>query len=279
MAETISPYALTTLDRVKDRLQIAAATTTHDEELTRMINSITDWFERETGNRRFVLTKYANEIYSAYGPRQKRVVTRQAPIYQLNVTGNMTSGSASITGVSDTTGMVVGMPILADNFPSSTVISSISGATVVMSKSATATENTAYFLVSGLTDFQWRAGTPSNPSWQDFLIDQYEVVNDGKAGVIRIYGVIPRLYNNMIRMTYYAGYAVNWANFGDNITHKLPSDITDTAENLVIRRFKRRTIPGKSSESLEGSTVSWNKEIDSEDQAVIDHYRRMPTIF
>lgn len=283
MAEVISPYALTTLQRVKDRIFDSTAGASQpsnfDTVLTRMINSITDWFERECGNRRFVQTTYTNEIYSAYGPSQKRIITRQAPIIFLTVTGNTSNGSTTISAISNTTAMVVGMPIQGDGIQAGTVISTINNTSLVISKAATATGTTTYLQVNGLIKFQWRAGTPSNPAWQDFLVDQYEVVNDGKAGIIRIYGAIPRLYNNMIRATYSAGYPVNWTNAGDNSTHMLPSQITDVVENMVTRRFKRRLLAGKGTEGLEGAQTSWNREIDAEDQDVIDQFRRMPTIF
>lgn len=293
MADNLLPYALTTLARVKDRIfdtnTAASQPSSFDNVLTRMINSCTDWFERETGNRRFVLTLYTNEIYSATGVKQLRVVTRQAPIFFATISGNTTVGSTSITGVSSTTGMVVGMPIAGDNLTTTYVtggnqirnaITAISGSTITVAAAAISTATASYFQVNGLVNFQWRAGTPAtNPSWFNFIPDQYEVVNDGKAGVIRTYGFIPRLRDNMIRITFYAGYAVDWAQAGNGTTHQLPTDISDTVENLVVRRFKRRVLAGKGSEALAGATTSWNSDIDSEDKDVIGHYRRMPTIF
>src|SRR5205085_1934651 len=63
-----------------------------------------------------------------------------------------------------------------------------------------------------ITNFQYRAGTPSNPSWTSFIADQYELVDPRTdpisgtvwypSGEIRVYGVLPRIYNNMIRVSY-----------------------------------------------------------------------------
>lgn len=286
MSETISPYALTTLQRVKDRLfdtNISAQPTSFDTLLTRMINSFSEWFERETGGRELVSRLRSNEIYSMSSPRTKRIVTRQAPIFFLTTTGNTQSGSSSITGVANTTGAVVGMPIMADNIipvgGTPTTITSISGSTIGISRPANTTVTGQVLQINGLVSFQFRAGPPSAPSWTAFIPDQYEVVNDGKAGVIRIYGSLPSIYSNMARLTYYAGYQVNWANAGDNVTHTLPAAISECVENVVVRRFKRRQLAGKTSEGLEGATTSWGKEIEAEDQDVIDQFRRMPTIF
>lgn len=282
MSEIISPNALTTLARVKDRLydtNVNSQPSNFDTVLIRMINSASEWFERECGARKFILTRYTNEIYSAYGADQKRVVLRKAPVFFTVFTGDTTLGSTSVTAVSNTTGMVVGMPFKGDNIPANTTVAGISGSTITLSAAATSAITTGYFQVNGLISLQWRAGTPSTPSWTDFINDQYELVNDGKPGIVRVYGVIPRLYENMIRATYYAGYPVDWANAGNETTHQLPADISNTVENLVVRTFKRRMLAGKSSESLNGANVSWNKEIDDDDRAVIGHYRRMPSIF
>jgi len=142
--------------------------------------------------------------------------------------------------------------------------------------------NTPVFSIS---NFQWRAGTPSNPNWVDFIADQYELVDPRTdpisgltwypSGEVRVYGVLPRLYNNMIRATYVAGYPVDWPNAGNRTTHLLPPDLTNLCENLVVRRFTRRQLAGKSSRGLEGATESWRNEIDAEDLDVIGQYRQL----
>jgi hypothetical protein len=139
--------------------------------------------------------------------------------------------------------------------------------------------------VFSLTSLQWRAGTPSNPSWTDFIADQYELVDPRTdpisgtvwypSGEVRVYGVLPRLYSNMIRATYVAGYPINWANPEDHNTHWLPGDITNVCENLVVRRFKRRQLAGQGSQSLEGATTSWRNSLDQEDLDVLGQYRQL----
>lgn len=277
------PYALTTLQRIKDRLFDVNTTGTQptqfDNVLTRMINGVTDWVERECNGRRFVLTRYTNEIYSASTAKMKRLVLRQAPVTFLTVTGTTTQGSATIASISDTTAMVVGMPIQGDSIPSGATIAAVGNTSITISAAASASNSGAYLQANGIIDFQYRAGPPSNPSWTDFINDQYELVNDGRAGVIRIYGSLPDFYSNMARVTYYAGYPVDWANAGNYTSHKLPMDLSDMVENVVVRRFKRRVLAGMASQGLEGASTSWRDELDSEDLAVIGHHRRAPTIF
>ncbi len=63
---------------------------------------------------------------------------------QINITGNLTTGSATVTGVSSTAGITVGMPIVSfasgQRFPPGTWVEAIpSSSTLVMSNEATAT--------------------------------------------------------------------------------------------------------------------------------------------
>jgi hypothetical protein len=139
--------------------------------------------------------------------------------------------------------------------------------------------------VFSLTSLQWRAGTPTNPNWTDFIPDQFELVDPRTdpisgttwypSGQVRVYGVLPRIYNNMIRATYTAGYPVNWANPEDHNTHWLPGDLTNVCENLVVRRFNRRQLAGKSSDRVGDASTTYRNEIDAEDLDVLGQYRQL----
>lgn len=270
---------MTTLSRVKARLTIADAVTSYDTVLTRMINGCTDWVERETFGRRFLMTLYTNDIYSSAGARQKRITLRQGPVFFLTTYGVITANSTSITGVANTSGVVVGMPILGDNIPALATVAAVSGSTITLSAAASTSASQGYFQINGLITLQWRTGTPSSPGWTSFIRDQFDLRNDGRSGTARLYGVFPKLMDNSVRVTYWAGYLIDWANAGNNTTHTLPSDLSDLVENLVVRRFKRREFAGKTAEALQGAQTTWSKEIDEDDKAVIGHYQRSPGIF
>lgn len=136
--------------------------------------------------------------------------------------------------------------------------------------------------VSALSSFQYRAGTPSNPSWTDFLVDQYELVEPNsngiaQSGMIRIYaGFAPLLYTgiNAIRATYTAGFIISWPDFGDPTKHNLPADLTMLCENMVVRFWKHRESSGKRSESIKDSNVTWNDFVDGFDKDILDRYTR-----
>lgn len=129
--------------------------------------------------------------------------------------------------------------------------------------------------VSSLASLSYRAGTPSSPNWTAFSSDEYELVGDGSAGLVRVYGGLSA-GTNTVRATYTAGYLINWSSAGDASTHTLPADVSEFCDRLVIKAFKRRETAGKSSESYEGSNVTWASSLDDEDKAVIDRYRRIP---
>lgn len=258
-----------------------------DSVIIRLINSVTDYFERECDGRRFFMTTYNNDVYSVSGTKQHYLVLRQAPVFYAVMTGDTTTGSAVITNCFGIEGILPGMPISGDGIvpgpinsgnPVTVTAVDLSAKTVTISNAAVANVTAGNQMVYGIYKLEYRAGTPSTPGWTKFILDQFELIDNGKAGVIRVYGVMPRLYNNMVRASYSAGYLIDWTNAGNGTTHTLPSDISRTIENLVVRWFKRRDSPGKSGETLAGTTINWNKLIDAEDMDVIKHYRRAPII-
>lgn len=130
--------------------------------------------------------------------------------------------------------------------------------------------------VTALTSLSYRAGTPSNPSWTAFGADDYELMGDGKSGLVRVYGGIPRGVNT-VRATYTAGYLIDWDNITDTTKHTLPFDLTDLCERMVVKEFKKRESEGRSAESFEGGSVTWEKLLNDDDKEIVNRYRRAPT--
>ena len=121
-----------------------------------------------------------------------------------------------MTNVTPSVGIMAGMPLYAIQglFPQGTVVLSVNGSTVTMSQPAQVTQTGAVFEISGLINFQWRSGTPDNPSWTDF-IRPIRTRKQGYSGIVRVYGPMPRIYSNMLRATYVAGFPVDWQNAGN----------------------------------------------------------------
>ena len=276
MAEQLLPYALTTLARVKDLMTILSSNTGFDSVLTREINSVSDWIQQET-NRNFLLKKYISEVRTQWGVRQKYITLKNAPVFYKTDIVSVVAGQNTLT-LNDAGGVVAGMPIFGDGIASGSYITNVTGAVITVSVNFNTTSTTAHIFITGILNLQYRAGTPDNPSWTNFLPPQFELVDDGKAGLVRVYGFVSSIYNNTIKSDYWAGYLIDFTNAGNPLKHNLPTDLTRTAENLVIRAFKRREQAGKTSQTLETSTITFDRLIDDLDKQVLASYRRVPTV-
>lgn len=82
MPSVLSPHALTTATRVKERLTISV--TTWDNLFERMINSATDFIERMAGGRRFLETVYTSEVYSGGDGLQRMITLNNFPVTALS---------------------------------------------------------------------------------------------------------------------------------------------------------------------------------------------------
>jgi Phage gp6-like head-tail connector protein len=129
--------------------------------------------------------------------------------------------------------------------------------------------------IVSISSFQYRAGTPSTPSWTSFIADQYEIAGDGLAGLVRVYGGVP-YGTNAIRATYIAGFLIDWDNITDITKHTLPDELSDICERIATKLWKRREAEGKTQESFESSSVTWGELIDAGDKEILDKYVRLP---
>lgn len=124
--------------------------------------------------------------------------------------------------------------------------------------------------VASISAIQYRAGTPSAPSWTDFPPDSYELVDNGELGVLRLYISLSDF--NAMRITYVAGWVIT---FATEATHTLPYEISDLCERLVARAFKKREAEGKGQEAAAaGGTTTWLENISADDKRIISRYNR-----
>jgi hypothetical protein len=126
--------------------------------------------------------------------------------------------------------------------------------------------------ITALTSFQYNGGTIGSPSWTNFSTEEYQLLD--KEGMIYILGTLPRGFRN-IRATYDAGFLIDFANETDTVKHNLPFDLSNLAERLVVKEFKRREEIGKSGESQGDATVSFFDHLEEEDKAVLARYNRI----
>jgi len=126
--------------------------------------------------------------------------------------------------------------------------------------------------VSALISFQYNGGTISSPSWTNFSTEEYQLLD--KEGMVYILGTLPRGFRN-IRATYSAGYKIDFANETDATKHNLPFDVSNLAERLVVKEFKKREEVGKSGETIGDATINWFDHLEEEDKSVLARYRRI----
>jgi hypothetical protein len=123
-----------------------------------------------------------------------------------------------------------------------------------------------------LTAFEYRSGAKTNPTWNAFDPDSWEL--DEEAGIIETSGMLEKF----LKISYNAGYLIDWEHYDDDELHTLPSDITDLAERMVVKWYKRREAEGKMSEGFDGAQIAWRDDLTKDDQATIDRYRRIPVL-
>jgi|CXWL01.1.fsa_nt_gi hypothetical protein len=194
----ILAHALTTVARVKARMEITAST--WDSLIAELINGATDFIEGECGGRRFKSTAYTNEVYDREKDQELMMLR---------------------------------------NWP-----------------------------VTTLSAAQYRPGSISSPSWTSINADDYQLVEDGKFGVVE---VNLELYGrNTVRFSYTAGYTIDFSTASGH----LPYEISDFCERLAVWAFKRRNSDGKVSEASQEASHSWREAMSKDDRTMLLRYAR-----
>lgn len=147
-------------------------------------------------------------------------------------------------------------------------------------QSAEADSQKFFFLkqapASSLTAY-YNSGTVASPTWTAYPAEDYQLDEDGKSGIVRIYGGVGK-GTNVVKFVYTAGYLIDFDNEFNSSMHTLPFDISELADRLVIRWYKKREAAGKASESYEGGSVNWRDALDEDDRMTLDSYRRVPFV-
>lgn len=126
--------------------------------------------------------------------------------------------------------------------------------------------------VTTLSTAQYRAGTPATPAWTSFDTTEFELLNDREPRRVRIYSSLPSGQNNL-RLTYTAGYKIDFANENDATKHTLPAAVSDLCERIVVAKFKGRDSEGKVSEAAAGANVNWARGLSDDDKELLRQLR------
>jgi len=120
--------------------------------------------------------------------------------------------------------------------------------------------------VASVASVQYRTGTIGAPTYVSFTTNDYLVyLAEGYISFISQFGFGLGSFvtgEQALRMTYDAGYLIDWANEGDPTLHTLPADLTMVATQLVAGMFNTRATQGLKSESTEGQSVDYGSISD-----------------
>lgn len=128
-------------------------------------------------------------------------------------------------------------------------------------------------VVAGQTiTVEYNNGTYDSPSWVAMPSGSIESV-DLEAGIIYFYGTLPA-GNQNVRVSYTAGYLIDFTNEFDDTVHNLPYDLSDLADRLITRLIKKRESEGRSVEGFQTSQITWGAFLEDHDKTIIANYSR-----
>lgn len=231
------PYDLTTLAVAKDELQIDTADTRNDTFLQRGITQVSQAIRNEC-NRTFQVEAIQDVLYIQREPfpwqNPAGIIPLQLSRFPLvnstpvAFTGT-TNGTTSVTGLSTTAGLVVGMLVFAPDgsIPDGTAIQSINtgAGSLVLTQAASSSSTLA--LTSGIRVVQQLGNglTQTLTYGQDYTVDA--------------------TLGQLIRLDSFTGTQVTWEAYPTTVHYQagfatIPNDLVDAVLQMVTARFYAR---------------------------------------
>lgn len=73
-------------------------------------------------------------------------------------------------------------------------------------------------------------------------------------------------------ITYIGGYKIDFNDIDNEAVHNLPLEITNLCNEIASKIYNKRKSQGIANESVEGTNISWEKEITPETLAILNRY-------
>lgn len=124
--------------------------------------------------------------------------------------------------------------------------------------------------INTFTKVEYSNGQLPTPTWTEYSNTSYYIYMP--EGYLRFLADLGKRLQ-YLRATYNAGYLIDFDNETNETKHTLPFDITRVANQLVSRIYEKRLSAGKTSESIEGQSVSWSNAMTQEEKTVLDKYQ------
>ncbi len=113
--------------------------------------------------------------------------------------------------------------------------------------------------VTALTEVAYRGGTITSPTWTVYDANNYMLY--AKAGYVKFFFNLPNSSQG-IKLTYTAGYLIDFTKETDVLFHTLPNDLVMACTELVGYKYNKRQSQGISSQSTEGQSVTFKDLAD-----------------
>lgn len=271
--------AITTIIRIKDRLQITAVT--FDSLLTKLILSVTAQIESKTG-RRFIQGTYTNELHDGadlYGTPRIALIAKNAPVqtitsiqYQTGTNSNPNWQTYSVDdyyvdyqrGIVHFNGR---MPRGKQNVRI-TYLGGFSGYSIGVN-------NFWFFNITPTGTVNGINTTFTLPEAASQVIVYADGARLAASNVSFTAGTTSfTILNNLQPFSTIAVDYLRYNQTSDG-SYYLPEDLVEVCEEVVVRLFKKRESEGRSREDFDNSRIMWNENVYTpENLATIKNYRR-----
>lgn len=127
--------------------------------------------------------------------------------------------------------------------------------------------------VNSITTVEYRSGTPTSVVWVVYNADAYLKYLD--EGYVHFYAQLPEVHLGL-RVSYNAGYLIDFTDEFNVVHHTLPQDITMVANELIAKVYNTRKAAGLLQESTEGQSLSYSfksRELDDNSRNILAQYK------
>lgn len=128
------------------------------------------------------------------------------------------------------------------------------------------------FPVISLSSLKYRSAHESTGDTFD-TYGAEEYVTEAKTGLISMLGGFFSAGRANIKVTYTAGYLIDFDSEDDDSLHTLPQEITAVATSLVVQAFNQRQSHGTTSEQVGSNTITYVDGMPKSAIEVLDKYR------
>lgn len=120
---------------------------------------------------------------------------------------------------------------------------------------------------------EFRSGTISVPVWNTYTPNgYYTYLTQGYLKFTAKFRAMPQAY----RITYVAGYLIDFDNEIDPTKHTLPFDLTQVCTELITKKLNTRFSQGISQESTEGQSVAYETDryiLNDDHKVILNAYK------